>query len=84
MTRIDSRGHNIDDVKSRFDSVLSGKSIIILEGVNFLQDYDILYHLTRHTRANLVLLTQKVYWFKDMNDESVKRSLQQNIGAHLT
>ena len=76
LTRIDSRGHDIDEVKSRFDSMLSGKSIVILDEVDFLQDYDILYHLTRHTKANLILLTQKVYWYKDMNDESVKSSLQ--------
>ena len=43
---------------------------------SFLQDYYILYHITRHTKANLILLTQKVYWYKNMNDESVKSSLQ--------
>ncbi|SIM83686.1 Cdc6/Cdc18 family protein [Cuniculiplasma divulgatum] len=76
MTRIDSRGHDIDEVKSRLDSMLSGKSIVILDEVDFLQDYDVLYHLSRHTKANLILLTQKVYWYKDMNDESVKSSMQ--------
>jgi len=76
LTRISSRGHDIDEVKNKFDSLLSGKSIVILDEVDFLQDYDILYHITRHTKANLILLTQKVYWYKDMNDESVKSSLQ--------
>jgi len=76
MTRISSRGHDIDEVKSRFDSLLSGKSLVILDEVDFLQDYNILYHITRQTKANLILLTQKVYWHKNMNDESVKSSLQ--------
>ena len=76
LTRIDSRGHDIDEAKGRFDSMLSGKSLVILDEVDFLQDYDILYHLTRHTKANLILLTQRVYWYKDMNDESVKSPLQ--------
>ncbi|EQB68660.1 MAG: hypothetical protein AMDU5_GPLC00009G0009 [Thermoplasmatales archaeon Gpl] len=76
LTRIDSRGQDIDEVKSRFDAMLSGKSIVILDEVDFLQDYDILYHFTRHTRTNPILLTQKVYWYMDMNDESVKSSLQ--------
>ena len=76
LTRISSRGHDIDEVKNKFDSLLSGKSIVILDEVDFLQDYDVLYHITRHTKANLILLTQKVYWYKDMNDESVKSSLQ--------
>ena len=76
MTKISSRGHDIDEVKSRFDSLLSGKALVILDEVDFLQDYDVLYHITRHTKANLILLTQKVYWYKDMSDESVKSSLQ--------
>ena len=76
LTRIDSGGHDNDEVKSRFDALLFRKSIVILDEVDFLQNYDILYHLTRHTKANLILLTQKVYWYKDMNDESVKSSLQ--------
>lgn len=49
---------------------------MILDEVNFLQDYDVLYHITRHTKANFILLTQKVYWYMDMNDESVKSSLR--------
>ena len=32
--------------------------------------------MTRHIRTDLILLTQKAYWYKDMNDESVKSSLQ--------
>ena len=59
-----------------FDSLLSGKAIMILNEVDYLQDYDILYHITRHTKANLILLTQKVYWYKEMSDESVKSSPQ--------
>ncbi len=76
ITRLHSKGHEVEEVKNRFDSMLSEKAIIILDEVDFLQDYDTLYHITRHTKANLILLTQKVYWYKDMNDESVKSSLQ--------
>ena len=64
------------EVKKRFGSLLCEKSLAIHDAVGFLQDYDIRYHITRHTKANLILLTQKVYWYKDMNDESVKSSLQ--------
>ena len=39
-------------------------------------EYDILYHITRHTKANLILLKQKLYWYKTMHDASVKSSLQ--------
>lgn len=31
MTKISSRGHDVDEVKSRFDSLLSGKAIVILD-----------------------------------------------------
>ncbi|MEM0134436.1 MAG: hypothetical protein QXU18_04305 [Thermoplasmatales archaeon] len=47
----------MEEVKSKCDSMLSGKSIVILDEIDFLQDYDILYHITRHTKANLILLT---------------------------
>ena len=42
----------------------------------FLQDYYILYHIIRHTKANHIMLTQQVHCYKNMNDESVKSSLQ--------
>ena len=70
------KGHEVEEVKNRCDEMLSNKSLVVLDEVDFLQDYDILYHITSHTRANLFLLTQKVYWYKSMNDESVKSSLQ--------
>ncbi len=76
LTNISSRGHDIGEVKTKLDSIISGKCLIILDEVDFLQDFDVLYHITRHTKVNLILLTQKVYWYKDMNDESVKSSLQ--------
>ncbi|BAB60634.1 hypothetical protein [Thermoplasma volcanium GSS1] len=76
VTKISNRDNDIDEVKNKFDSFLYGKSIVILDEVDFLQDYDVLYHITRHTKANLILLTQKVYWYMDTNDESVKSSLQ--------
>ena len=69
-------GHEVEEVKNRCDEMLSSKSLVVLDKVDFLQDYDILYHITRRTKAILILLTQKVYWYKNMNDESVKSSLQ--------
>ena len=47
-----------------------------MEEVDFLLDYDIICHIARHTNANLILLTQEVFWYKNMNDENVKSSLQ--------
>ena len=76
IARLFGKGHEVEEVRSRCDSMLSGKSLLILDEIDFLQDYDVLYHITRHTKANLILLTQKVYWYKNMNDESVKSSLQ--------
>jgi cell division control protein 6 len=70
------KGHEVEEVKNRCDEMLSSRSLVVFDEVGFLQDNDILYHITRHTKANLILLTQKVYWYKNMNDESVKSSLQ--------
>ena len=70
------KGHEVEEVKNRCDEMLSSRSLVVLDEVDFFQDYDILYHITRHTKANHILLTQKVYWYKNMNDESIKNSLQ--------
>lgn len=37
--------------------------------------YSTIKYITRRTKANLILLTQKVYWYENMNDERVKSSL---------
>ena len=76
ITRLFGKGHEVEEVRGKCDSLLSDKSLVILDEIDFLQDYDVLYHITRHTKANLILLTQKVYWYKNLNDESVKSSLQ--------
>jgi len=76
VTGLESKGHEVEYVKGKLDSMLSTKSILILDEVDFLEDYDVLYHVTRHTKANLILLTQKVYWYMGLDDESVKSSLQ--------
>lgn len=76
ITHLFGKEHELEEVKSKCDSILSDKSIVILDEIDFLQDYVILYHITKHTKVNLILLTQKVYWYKNMNDGSVKSSLQ--------
>ena len=70
------KGHEVEEVKNRCDEMFSSRSLVVLDEVDFLRDCYILYHITRHTKANLILLTQKVYWYNNMNDESVKSSLQ--------
>ena len=37
--------------------------------------YSTIKYITRRTKADLILLTQKVYWYENMNDERVKSSL---------
>lgn len=76
MTGLYSKGNDLSEVKDRLDRMLSKKSLIILDEIDFLLDYDALYHFTRNSKSNLLLLTQKVYWYKTMTDESVKSSLQ--------
>ena len=72
------KGYEVEEVKNRCYEMLPAGFLVVLYEVDFLQDYDILYHITRHSKANIILLTQKVYWYKNMNDESVKTSLKHN------
>ena len=52
------KGHEVEEVNNRCDEMLSSRSLAVLDEEDFLQDYDIHYHITRHTKANLILLTQ--------------------------
>ncbi len=70
------RGLSLDDVRGKFDKKLKGKALIIIDEADFLKSPDVLYHITRYTGANLMLLTQKPLWYKNMDDESVKSSMQ--------
>ena len=36
------RGHEVEEVKKRYYDILSGKFLIVLYEVDFLDDYDIL------------------------------------------
>ena len=47
-----------------------------MDEIDFLKDLDVLYHVSRSTKTNLVLLTQKTYWYNEIKDESIKSSLQ--------
>ena len=70
------KGLPVQELREASDKFLTDHTLLILDEVDFLKDFDILYHTTRFTKANLILLTQKVYWYQNMSDESVKSSLQ--------
>ena len=76
LSQIHSRGRDVEEVRNSVDKMLEGKALLIVDEVDFLHDFDVLYHISRQTKATLILLTQKVYWYRDMSDESVKSSLQ--------
>ncbi len=70
------RGLSLDEAREKFDKKLKGKALIIIDEADFLKGSDALYHITRYTGANLMLLTQKPLWYRNMEDESVKSSMQ--------
>ena len=70
------KGLPVQELRETADKFLTDHTLLILDEVDFLKDFDILYHITRFTKSNLILLTQKVYWYQNMSDESVKSSLQ--------
>ena len=76
IARLFGKGHEVEEVKIKCYEMLSSRSLVVLDEVDFLQNDGSLYHIMRGIKANLILLTQKVYWYKNMNDESLKSSLQ--------
>lgn len=75
ITNMKSKSQSIEEVRDAFDKKIKGKAIIILDEVDFLTDYEILYHVSRYTHADLIMLTSKVFWYKDLADASVRSSL---------
>ena len=76
MSGIMKRGLSISDVRKEALEKMKEKTILVLDEVDFLKDLDVLYHICRSTKSNLVLLTQKIHWYKDIGDESIKSSMQ--------
>jgi cell division control protein 6 len=76
ISGITKRGLSISDARKEAMEKMKEKTILVLDEVDFLKDLDVLYHICRTTKSNLVLLTQKIHWYKEIRDESIKSSMQ--------
>jgi cell division control protein 6 len=68
-------GFSMSDLRREALKRLGDRTLLVLDEVDFLNDDDVLYHVSRSTKASMILMTQKVYWYKGI-DESIKSSLQ--------
>jgi len=70
-------GYNLDEVKDEALKKIKGRYVVVIDEANALSDDTILYVLSRDTKAQIILLTQKTLWFNSISD-SVKSSLMPN------
>ena len=69
------KGYALNDTIQWATDKLQGKYIIVIDEADLLKDHKILYVLTREIKVNLIILTQKLFWFNSL-EESIKSSLQ--------
>ena len=69
------RGYALNDTIQWAKEKLQGRYVVVIDEADVLKDNKILYYLSRETRVNIILLTQKLFWFNSLED-SIKSSLQ--------
>ena len=76
ILNIDKRGFSITDLMNKsIKHISKHKTILVIDEIDFLKDSEILYRISRGVKCELILLTQKTYWYKEL-DESIRSSLQ--------
>jgi Cdc6-like AAA superfamily ATPase len=68
-------GYHTDELRKRAINEISGKSIIVIDEADFLEDFEFLYFTTRNTRASLILSAQNIQLSKRI-DDAIYSSLQ--------
>ena len=69
------RGYALNDTIQWAKEKLQGRYVVVIDEADVLKDNKILYVLTREIKVNLIILTQKLFWFNSLED-SIKSSLQ--------
>jgi len=69
------KGYGLGDTIDWAREKIKGRYIVVLDETDLLKDNRILYILSRQIKVNLIILTQKLFWFNSL-EESIKSSLQ--------
>jgi len=69
------RRYALNDIIQWAKEKLTGRYVVVIDEANVLKDNKILYYLSRETRASIILLTHKLFWFNSL-EENIKSSLQ--------
>jgi len=70
----DTKGYSLTYVMQKALEKIKDKHVIVIDEANVIKDSTILYVLSRDTKAQIILLTQKMLWFKSLED-NIKSSL---------
>jgi cell division control protein 6 len=69
------RGSAFGEVLKELDEKLSGRTILIIDEVDFLQSNEIFYHITRSTKVFIIAIAQSINWFRSL-DSGIQSSFR--------
>lgn len=72
-------GYHTSELRERALEKCREKSVVVVDEADFLEDFDFLYHLTRSTRASIMLLAQNVQVSKRIDDATYSSFLPTKV-----
>lgn len=69
-----TKGLTLEEMRKKAEKKLTDHTVLIIDEADYLKDIEALYYISRYTRSEIFLITQKVN-FTRMLDESVRSSL---------
>gem|GEM_PF-1092302 len=69
------RGFSFSEILNELYKVLEGRTILVIDEVDFLQSNEIFYHISRSTKVSMIAIAQNVNWFKSL-DSSIQSSFR--------
>jgi cell division control protein 6 len=79
MAGIPKIGYHTGELRDNALNNFKEKSVIVIDEADFLEDFEILYHFSRNTKASLILLAQSIQFGKRIDDATYSSLLPTKI-----
>lgn len=79
MTNTLKSGYHPIVLREQAQNEFKEKSVIVIDDADFLEDFEILYHFSRNTKASIILLAQNIQFGKRIDDATYSSLLPSKI-----
>jgi cell division control protein 6 len=79
MTNTQKFGYHPIELRERALNEFKEKSVIVIDEADFLEDFEILYHFSRSTKASIILLAQNIQFGKRIDEATYSSLLPSKI-----